>query len=141
MELFLCTSLSNYLLPSSGNVYPLEIGNKMCDNKFNNTGCKYDGGACCPNYDLIGDGYCNDETNDGTCLFDGGDCCLSSANTRACSECGCSTTGVITSPGWGLKEVYERDIDTSWNIQVPSGQLIEIKAIYFDVGGHPELCE
>ena len=76
-------------------------------------------------------GYCNDETNNADCNYDGGDCCLSSPNTDLCSECVCSTTGVITSPGYPGN--YANNLDVSWHIQVPSGQLIEINFISFDV--------
>ena len=73
------------------------VGNGYCNEETNTTDCKYDGGDCCSAPNLVGDGFCNDETNLAACLFDGGDCCLSSPNTDRCSECRCSTTGVITS--------------------------------------------
>ena len=80
---------------------------------------------------LVGDGYCNDENNNADCDYDTGDCCLSSPITDHCSECVCSTTGVITSPGYPGN--YANNLDVSWHIQVPSGQLIEINFISFDV--------
>ena len=85
--------------------------------------------AC--NSTLFADGYCNDENNKADCAYDGGDCCLSSPITDLCSECVCSTTGVITSPGYPGN--YANNLDVSWHIQVPSGQLIEINFISFDV--------
>ena len=86
----------------------------------------------CSNPEVLGNGYCNDETNNADCNYDGGDCCLSSPITDLCSECACSTTGVITSPGYPGD--YANDLNVSWHIQVPSGQLIEINFISFDVG-------
>ena len=82
---------------------------------------------------MIGNGHCNDETNNPACNYDGGDCCLSIANTDHCSECECATTGVITSPGFPGD--YANDLDVSWLIQVPSGQLIEVTIDSFDVEG------
>ena len=82
-------------------------------------------------YAIIGNGHCNDITNNPACNYDHGDCCLSSPNTDHCSECGCSTTGIIISPGY--PQVYLENLDVSWHIQVPSGQLIEISFISFDI--------
>ena len=106
------------------------VGNGYCNDEYNNADCNYDGGDCCPTPDLLANGICNDETNNGTCSFDFGDCCLSS-----CSDCGCSATGIITSPGYPGN--YANYLDVSWHIQVPSGQLIEINFIIsFDVESH-----
>ena len=80
---------------------------------------------------LFADGYCNDENNKADCAYDGGDCCLSSPITDHCSQCACSTTGVITSPGYPGN--YANNLDVSWHIQVPSGKLIEINFISFDI--------
>ena len=80
---------------------------------------------------MIGNGYCNDETNNEGCYYDGGDCCLSSPITDHCTECVCFTTGVITSPRYPGDYPSKQII--SWLIQVPSGQLIEINFISFDV--------
>ena len=80
---------------------------------------------------LVGDGYCHDETNNPDCNYDGGDCCLSSQNTDHCSECLCSTTGVITSPGF--PQNYQNELDLSWIIQVPNGQFVQTNFISFDV--------
>ena len=98
---------------------------------------------------MIADGYCHDDTNDIFCSFDGGDCCLSSPNTVTCSDCVCSSTGVITSPGWQgvdenmvfIHEPYDIDVDMSWNIQVPSGQLIEIVFLVMSIGFNHDFCE
>ena len=114
----------------------LLVGDGYCDNQNNNEDCKHDGGDCCPTSGLVANGICNDETNNGTCSFDGGDCCISSPITDHCSECGCSTTGVITSPGYPRN--YEENLDLSWLIQVPSGQLIEIVFISFDVDSNSD---
>ena len=103
------------------------IGDGICHIGFDKSECKYDDGDCCQTPDLVANEICNDETNNGICLFDGGDCCLSSPNTNLCSECSCSTTGVITSPGFPGN--YANNLDVSWLIQVPSGQLIEIHFI------------
>ena len=81
-------------------------------------------------YVMIGNGYCNDETNNADCNYDGGDCCLSSPITFLCSECVCSTTGVIISPGYPGD--YANNLEVSWHIQVPSGKLIEIIFISFE---------
>ena len=77
-----------------------------------------------PTHEWVSNGYCNDETNNADCNYDGGDCCLSSPKTDNCSECVCSTTGVITSPGYPI--YYPNNLEVSWLIQVPSGQRIEI---------------
>ena len=113
-----------------GVIYEM-IGDGYCNDETNNADCNYDGGDCCPTPDLVANGICNDETNNGTCSFDGGDCCLSSPITDHCSECACSTTGVITSPGYPGN--YANNLDVSWHIQVPSGKLIEIIFISFNV--------
>ena len=107
------------------------VGDGLCNDETNDAECNYDGGDCCLTPDLVANGICNNETNNGTCSFDGGDCCLTSPNIDHCSECGCSTTGVITSPGYPGR--YANNLDVSWHIQVPSGQLIEIVFISFDV--------
>ena len=75
---------------------------------------------------------CNDETNNADCDYDGGDCCLSSPNRDHCSECVCATTGVITSPGFPHLD-YGNYLEIFWLIQVPSGQMIEINFISFDI--------
>ena len=82
---------------------------------------------------MIGNGHCNDETNNPDCNYDFGDCCLSPASTDYCSECACATTGVIMSPGFPGD--YANDLDVSWLIQVPSGQLIQVTFNSFDVQG------
>ena len=87
-------------------------------------------------YGMVGNGYCNDETNNVDCNYDGGDCCLSSPNTDSCSDCVCSTTGVITSPGFPGN--YANDLVISWTIQVLSGQVIEIIFVSFDVEQYDE---
>ena len=83
---------------------------------------------------MIGNAHCNDETNNPDCNYDFGDCCLSPASTDYCSECACATTGVIMSPGFPGD--YANDLDLSWLIQVPSGQLIEMNFISFETENH-----
>ena len=78
---------------------------------------------------LVDNGYCNDETNNADCNYDGGDCCLSSPYTDHCSDCACSISGVITSPGYPGE--YESNLRVSWFLQVPIGQLIKIDFINF----------
>lgn len=78
---------------------------------------------------IVGNSICNDETNNADCDYDGGDCCLSSKNEDYCSECECSTTGVINIP----QQFYVNNLDLYWLIQVPSGQFIEFYFINFDV--------
>ena len=80
---------------------------------------------------LIGDGNCNDVTNNQLCHFDGGDCCLLNVNTYYCSNCSCSDSGVINSPGFPGN--YDNNLDLTWLIQLPPGQLILINFISFDV--------
>ena len=82
---------------------------------------------------MVNNDYCNDECNNADHSYDGGDCCLSIPNTDHCSECVCGTTGVIMSPGFPGD--YASDLDVSWLIQVPSGQLIEVTFNSFDVEG------
>ena len=130
------------------------IGNGYCNDEVNILDCGYDGGDCCgscintdlctncfclgnitgnevPNA-LVGDGYCNDVTNSQQCNFDGGDCCVN-VNTDFCSNCSCSGSGVITSPGFPGN--YDNNLDLTWLIQLPLGQVIEIVFINFDVSG------
>ena len=126
----------------------------FCHDETNNAACNFDGGDCCgicvntehctdcicngevsgggvPNA-LVGDGFCNDETNNADCNYDGGDCCYAKINTDHCSECVCSTTtGIITSPGF--PKLYDKSLELSWLIQVPSGQVVEINFISFNV--------
>ena len=132
--------------------YPL-IGDGYCQDETNNAECNYDGGDCCVNVKTNfcsecacylqetcasghihtnGDGICNDETNNADCSFDHGDCCLSNVNTDHCSECSCSVTGVITSPGF--PQNYGTNQDVTWLIQLPIQQQIEIDFVSFDVG-------
>ena len=112
------------------------IGDGICHKELIKKECQYDDWDCCQTPDLVANEICNDETNNGICLFDGGDCCLSSQNTNLCSECGCSTTGVITSPGFPGN--YANDLVISWTIQVLSGQVIEIIFVSFDVEQYDE---
>ena len=57
-------------------------------------------------------------------------------NTDDCSECACSTTGMITSPIFlGDNAMY---LDKSWLIHVPSGQEIKINFISIDIFYDPE---
>ena len=51
-------------------------------------------------------------------------------NTDHCSECACSGNGVITSPGF--PQNYANNLDLTWLIQVPPGQLIEIVFVSFE---------
>ena len=81
--------------------------------------------------ELVGDGYCHDETNNADCNYDGGDCCLSNRKSNHCSECLCSTTGVITSPGF--PQNHQDELDLTWIIQVPDGQFVQTNFISFDV--------
>ena len=80
---------------------------------------------------MIGDGYCNDVTNNQPCYFDGGDCCLLNVNTTYCSNCSCPVNGVISSPGFPGN--YDNNLDLTWLIQLPPGQVIEIVFISFMV--------
>ena len=52
-------------------------------------------------------------------------------NTDFCSNCSCSGSGVITSPGFPGN--YDNNLNLTWLIQRPPGQLIEIVFISFDV--------
>ena len=74
---------------------------------------------------------CNDELNNAENNYDNGDCCLSNSNKDYCSDCVCLTTGIITSPGFPGD--YPNILWIYWIIQVPSGQVIEITFISFDV--------
>ena len=88
----------------------------------------------------VGDGYCTDVTNIQQCNFDGGDCCLLKVNTDYCSNCSCSNSGVITSPGF--PETYDTNLNLTWLIKVPLGQLIEISFDSFDLEIKDEkICE
>ena len=78
---------------------------------------------------------CNDENNNANCNYDGGDCCLTD-----CLECGCSSTGVITSPKFLAGVNYNNDLNMTWLIQVPTGQNIEISWQSFDVEAEPQNC-
>ena len=130
---------------------PNLIGDGYCNDEVNIVDCDFDGGDCCgscintdlctscsclgnitvvPN-PLVGDGYCNDGTNTQQCHYDGGDCCLLNVNRDYCSNCSCSGSGVITSPGFPGN--YDNNLDLTWLIQLPHGQLIEIVFISFDV--------
>ena len=123
-----------------------------CQDETNNADCNYDGGDCCgtcvvtdycsdcqclsgvtpASNMLVGNEICNDETNNVNCNYDGGDCCLwSSLNTEHCLECACSTEGVITSPGFPGN--YEHGLDVIWLVQVPSGLVIQVNFVSFDV--------
>ena len=118
-----------------GGVYGIElsspsIGDGLCNDETNNPDCNYDGGDCCTSAYLIANGICNDETNNPYCSYDGGDCCLLSSNTNQCSQCECSTSGVITSPGY--PQNYDNNLDLSWLIVVLIGQAIEINFISFE---------
>ena len=108
------------------------IGDGICHDDNNIADCNYDGLDCCSvSTDLIGNGFCNDETNNPYCNYDGGDCCLFNPNTEQCSQCLCSSSGVITSPGY--PQNYDNNLDLYWLIVVPIGQTIEINFISFDV--------
>ena len=134
---------------------PTLIGDGYCNDETNILDCGYDGGDCCgscvitdyctkcecianiteneiPNA-LVGNGYCNDVTNNQQCDFDGGDCCVN-VNTDYCFNCSCSGSGVITSPGFPGN--YDNNLDLTWLIQLPPGQIIEISFISFDVEDH-----
>ena len=86
----------------------------------------------------VGDGYCTDVTNIQQCNFDGGDCCLLEVNTDYCLNCSCSDSGVITSPGF--PKTYDINLNLTWLIQVPIGQLIEISFVIFDVEIDGSIC-
>ena len=83
----------------------------------------------CPEVPKVDKGYCNNE-----CKYNGDNCCISNSNKYSCSDCVCSTSGVITSPGFPAE--YANFLEVSWIIQIPSGQLIGITFISFDVEGH-----
>ena len=88
-------------------------------------------GTHCPNLELVANGFCNDETNNEGCHYDGGDCCLTPPKADFCSECVCSTTGRIMSPGY--PQNYGPNIHMAWLIQVPSGQRIELSIAIFSL--------
>ena len=105
-----------------------------------NGDCKWENGECIGNNitawkrvpnPIVGDGFCDDKTNNAGCRYDGGDCCLSDMITDYCSNCSCSVNGVITSPGY--PGYYDTNLDLSWLIQLPHGQLIEIIFISYDI--------
>ena len=128
-----CECLGGYH-PGNGVSSP-SIGDGICHDDNNIAACGYDGLDCCSvSTDLIGNGFCNDETNNPYCNYDGGDCCLLSPNTDQCSQCVCSTSGAITSPGY--PQNYDNNLDLSWLIVVPIGQTIEINFIHFAVEFH-----
>ena len=52
-------------------------------------------------------------------------------NTDDCSECICSTPGIITSPGY--PDGYSSNMSVSWVIHAPPGQRIGIHFISFDL--------
>ena len=83
---------------------------------------------------LLGDGVCHDESNIRECGFDHGDCCLLPLNTDYCTNCSCSETGVITSPGF--PQNYADNLDLTWLIQLPPVQFIEIEFVSFNVEDH-----
>ena len=61
---------------------------------------------------------------------------LVNQNTYAISFSDCAVTiiqpfGVITSPGF--PQPYEIEIDCTWNVQLPIGQLIQLHFLHFDV--------
>ena len=127
------------------------VGDGVCNDETNTAVCNYDGGDCCLNvintdhcsectcyfeefcatgfHPSVGDGFCNDETNIVECNYDGGDCCVN-VNTDLCSNCLCSSNGVITSPGFPGN--YDSNLYLTWLIQVPVGQFIEIVFVSFD---------
>ena len=80
-------------------------------------------------------GLCNDELNNADHNYDGGDCCFINSNKDYCSDCVCLTSGVITSPGFPGD--YGNLLWLDWIIKVPSGEVIEISFISFDVQYHP----
>ena len=128
------------------------VGDGFCNDKTNIEICNHDGGDCCLKFvnkdrcseckcylkdicatgfhPLVGNGYCNDVTNNQQCNFDGGDCCVN-VNTDYCSNCSCFGSGVITSPGYPGN--YDNNLDLTWLIQFPLGQLIEINFVDFNV--------
>ena len=130
-------------------------GDGYCHDELNNPECNYDNGDCCLYtvnkehcsdckchlqqtclagvHPLYGDGYCHDELNNADCNYDSGDCCVN-VNTDVCSECGCLEGGVITSPGFPGK--YNNNLNLTWLIQAPIGQLIELSFLNFDVEFH-----
>ena len=78
---------------------------------------------------LVGNSICNDETNNLKCNYDHGDCCLSNVNMDTCSDCMCSSNGLITSPNFPNN--YDNNLDLTWLIQLPLGQTIEITFLSF----------
>ena len=157
--IFECINISFYLSFYDSIVFvldcnqPILIGDGYCNDEVNILDCGYDGGDCCLSLVItdyctnctchlletcaagflppsVGDGFCNDDTNTQQCNFDGGDCCVN-VNTDFCSNCSCSGSGVITSP-W-FPGNYDNNLDLTWLIQLPHGQLIEIVFISFDV--------
>ena len=129
------------------------VGDGYCNDEVNIPDCGYDKGDCCLSNVItnhctdctchlpetcsaiflppsVGDGYCNDDTNNQQCNFDGGDCCVN-VNTDYCSSCSCVGSGFITSPGFPGH--YDNNVDLTWLIQLPQGQLIEIVFISFDI--------
>ena len=134
-------------------VHPLSLhGDGYCHDELNNAECTYDGGDCCLSpvntehcsdcschrqqtclagvHPLVGDSYCHDELNNLDCSYDGGDCCVN-VNTDYCSECSCLGGGVITSPGFPGN--YDNNLDLTWLIQAPLGQLIELNFLDFEL--------
>ena len=143
----LCTTCSCLSNITGDGVPNALVGNGYCNDETNNVECGYDHGDCClPNVmtdyctnctcllfeacatgslpPSVGDGYCNDETNIIECGYDHGDCCLTNVITDYCSNCSCSSIGVITSPGFPGN--YDNNLDLTWIIQLPPGHLIEI---------------
>ena len=57
------------------------LGNGICNLDNNYEGCKFDGGDCCLNPELVGNGVCNDETNNAACNYDDGECCTTLGNS------------------------------------------------------------
>ena len=104
--------------------YKVSLNFKMCYHQLIFFSWVYYFHLGCSQPALVGDGYCNDVTNSQQCNFDHGDCCLLNVNTDYCSNCSCSGSGVITSPGFPGN--YDNNLDLTWIIQLPPGHLIEI---------------
>ena len=151
-----CKCLTNYATKEIN--YPL-IGDGYCHDEINKAACSYDGGDCCVSVNdrycsnctchleetcsmeyllTSGDGICHDETNSEECNYDHGDCCLSNINTDHCSNCSCSVSGVITSPGF--PHSYGPKLDLTWLIKISLGQNIEIVFLTFDFEPHHDSC-
>ena len=123
----------------SAGFLPSSVGDGFCNIEINIAECSFDGEDCCKPSNWLGDGTCDDVTNIAECGYDHGDCCLSSLNTDYCSNCSCSSNGVITSPGF--PQHYDYNLDLSWLIALSLGQFIEIEFVRFDVEFHISNCK